>query len=60
MSRETVRGINGLAARLGLHRNTVGKWVRSGKLDRAMVVSFGRCYVFDVEMVYSIMGKLES
>jgi len=47
----TVRGIKGLAEYLGLSRNTVSKMFHDGLFDSALILSYGRCYIFDADKI---------
>lgn len=49
--RETVRGVKGLAERLGVHKCTVQKWRNMGVLDKATVADYGRVIIFDFDKV---------
>lgn len=49
--RETVRGVKGLAERLGVHKCTVQKWRNMRVLDKATVADYGRVIIFDFDKV---------
>ncbi len=49
--RETVRGVKGLAERLGVHKCTVQKWRNMGVLDKATIADYGRIIIFDFDKV---------
>lgn len=51
MGKELVKGNKGLAARLGVHVQTVLNWRRSGVLEAATVVDYGRTIVYDLDKV---------
>lgn len=51
MKRELIRGNSRLAARLGVHRNTVTAWRAGGLLAPAIVAECGRVIVYDLGKV---------
>ncbi len=51
-----IKGNRRLAKALGVHYTTVQKWKSSGRLNKAILIQWGRVIIYDLEKVFECLN----